>query len=64
MNWLADSTPDFPAQISEILYAQSYATRCEGHSFGICALKSTGSEVSEADGELSRLVVRTSPQPL
>jgi hypothetical protein len=35
MNWLGDSEPNFPAQISEILYAQFYATPVKGTRFGI-----------------------------
>jgi hypothetical protein len=35
MNWLGDSKPNFPAQISEIVYAQFYATPVKGTRFGI-----------------------------
>jgi hypothetical protein len=35
MNWLGDSKPNFPAQISEILYAQFYATPVKGTRFDI-----------------------------
>jgi hypothetical protein len=38
MNWLGDSKPNFPAQISEILYAQFYATDAEGTVLGIFVL--------------------------
>ena len=34
MNWLGDSKPNFPAQISGILYAQFYATHVEGTRSG------------------------------
>jgi len=33
MNWLGDSKPNFPAEISGILYAQSYATGVKGTCF-------------------------------
>jgi hypothetical protein len=35
MNWLGDSKPNFPAQISGFLYAQFYATPVTGTVFGI-----------------------------
>ncbi len=38
MNWLGDSKPNFPAQISGFLYAQFYATPVEGIRFGIFRL--------------------------
>jgi hypothetical protein len=38
MNWLGDSKPNFPAQISEILYAEFYATPVKGTRFGIFAI--------------------------
>jgi hypothetical protein len=38
MNWLGDSEPNFPAQISGFLYAQFYATSMSGTRFGIFAL--------------------------
>src|ERR1700733_13781062 len=37
-NWLGDSKPNFPAQISGFLYAQFYATPVKGTRFGIFAL--------------------------
>ena len=39
MNWLGDSEPNFPAQISGFLYAQFYATPVKGTRFGIFALR-------------------------
>jgi hypothetical protein len=33
MNWLGDSKPNFPAQISGFLYAQFYATPVKGTRF-------------------------------
>ena len=39
MNWLGDSKPNFPAQISGFLYAQVYATPVKRTRFGILVLR-------------------------
>jgi hypothetical protein len=54
MNWLGDSEPNFPAQISGFLYAQFYATPVKGTRFGIFAL---GECPSVGDYHLVRIML-------